>query len=155
MIANIFLIILIISTICLIPYVIGSINQYNKRTKEIIQYINHLYKLFDIMALDCSIPVRCSINAVRRMGHLQTSYNMHKIIRESLITEYATLRPQFVEKINNIIDPEKKEKALSILSETDNMITLMETVTDNSSSEYEKQITNEVRVCIEKIKEIY
>lgn len=149
------MIILIISNTSLFVQYILSRKSNNNKIEEIIQYINHLYKLFDIMSLDCSIPVRCSLNSVRKLGHLKTSYNMHKILRESLITEYAVLRPQFIEKINRIIDPQKKEIALSILSETDNMISLMETVTDESSSDYEKQITNEVHTCIEKIKKIY
>jgi hypothetical protein len=143
--------------ICLILYV-TSFLLFMKKRKQYFYQVNktfeQIYILLDILSLDCSPHIKHTFNVIRQSDCMDTNFNFRKAIREGLIAEYTMYRPLIAESVKKIIDPIKKMDVSQKLVEMDNMITLLGSITENSSSEYEEQIIKEITFTLTNLKEI-
>ena len=152
---NLVLMVICLNAVLVPLYVVIGIMRIRENRKfkiEYLRYIEHLYILLDVLAVDSSAHIRHTFNTLRQKNFLDTDYDINKALREGIIAEYTTYRPLIVESVENIINPEEKDEKKKMLIDMDNMVTLLSSITENSLPEYENQIMREVTVGLRKLK---
>lgn len=119
--------------------------------------INHQALLLDIVSQGLCSPIhRFAYDRIREIGYKKdlSIKDVAEIIREKSLEVYNHGRKQMVEWINTIDDPAAKEKYKMRLNEADTVMTLLDTVDDNTSDEQVKIIMTNIMSSIRKMQEI-
>jgi hypothetical protein len=114
--------------------------------------VNRLCLSTAIIKLDTSIPVQKTVIDIFASEPSLKPSNIHETLLKHLLEEYTALKETLILQINSLTEGSEIERNQNILNEIDNIMTLMGTVSMDSSHTYIEQIFNEVMNSVRKIK---
>lgn len=117
--------------------------------------INKIQLIIDVLKINTTYSVGKTIVGIiqSKDDHLNTR-KVSLMFLANLIDEYSAIKTDLLKKIEKENIPSEKEKLNSTIKELDNLVTLMSTVSDESSDTYIDQIYLEIINGTKKIRNI-
>lgn len=135
--------------------IIGTKTDFSKHLDEHYELLHHLkriYIIFDILKISSPLAIRLTLNDIITSKETPSIQKMNIVLLKNLIEEYNTNIKELKQRIEKSDDHIEKEKIGNIIEEFRNMITLISTVSEESSQEYVEQIYHEIFSSVKKIR---
>ena len=134
----------------LIGMVVGNIKTQRFYREHIIM----LYRLVHVLSTDCSPPANMMYDTVFEAGPKGKAPSETEMIEQYSRKNYERCREGVTKRLAREQDPGQIKKLDAMLEELDNMYTVMQTLTPDSSPEYTLSIMKELQASAHRMHEL-
>lgn len=128
------------------------VNKMMDDEHEVLYHLRRIYMLFDILKISSPLAIRLTLHDIVTSKEIPSIQKMNIVLLKNLIEEYNINIKELEQRIEKSDDQTEQEKIKKIIEEFRSMITLISTVSEESSQEYVEQIYHEVFSSVKKIR---
>lgn len=120
----------------------------------LIAQFRKMYLIIDLLKLYTPPSINNTIVGILKSDEPPTTREASVLLLKNLLQEYNEVVSILTEKMQGLEDGEEKEKLEAMITEYQNTMSVISTISEDSSDEYIQQIYNEVAYSMKKVRSL-